>query len=181
MRRGPNKISIEHNIAKMELYDREDNVKEIAIFDSKFVSYISQYRWHSNQEKYVNAKFYDENGIKTNMTLHGAIIFLSGKEVNDDQEIDHHDGNRLNCLENNLRICSQSQNNQNQKQQQRNKSSKYKGVYFDNFSGRWKAQITYNYKHISLGSYLTENEAAQAYNDAAIKYFGEFAFLNIIE
>jgi hypothetical protein len=29
-----------------------------------------------------------------------------------------------------------------------------------------------------LGYFATEEEAAKVYNDAAIKYFGEFAWLN---
>lgn len=44
-------------------------------------------------------------------------------------------------------------------------------------TGKYRRSI-YIYMH--LGVFISENEAAQAYNKAAIKYFGEFAQLNKI-
>ena len=46
---------------------------------------------------------------------------------------------------------------------------------------KFGAKIKVNYKTINLGSYHTVDEAAKAYNDAAIKYFGTYANLNKIE
>lgn len=62
-------------------------------------------------------------------------------------------------------------------------SSKYKGVSRQKNvkTNPWMAQICYKKKRIYLGSYPTEEEAAQAYNSAAIQYFGEFARLNQLE
>ncbi len=40
------------------------------------------------------------------------------------------------------------------------------------------AKITVQYRQIYLGGYRSKEEAALAYNKAAIKYFGEFAVLN---
>jgi hypothetical protein len=42
----------------------------------------------------------------------------------------------------------------------------------------WRAQITVNYKNINLGRFMNEQEAALAYNAAALKYYGQFAVLN---
>jgi hypothetical protein len=55
-------------------------------------------------------------------------------------------------------------------------ASGYKGVYPER--DRWKAQITVDRRTEYLGTYLTPIEAAKAYNDAALEYFGEFARLN---
>jgi len=44
----------------------------------------------------------------------------------------------------------------------------------------WEAQIRVDYCRLYLGLFRSPEEAALAYNDAAIKYFGEFASLNKI-
>jgi hypothetical protein len=56
--------------------------------------------------------------------------------------------------------------------------SGYKGVT-PNGSG-WAAKIYYDGKSYHLGTYQTKKQAALAYNLAATKFFGEFAYLNEI-
>lgn len=54
--------------------------------------------------------------------------------------------------------------------------SKYKGVYYD--KGYWVATIKLDGRWNTLGSYLFEDDAATAYDDAAIEAFGDTAILN---
>jgi len=56
--------------------------------------------------------------------------------------------------------------------------SKYKGVSPQ--GKKWSARLTYQTKTIWLGLHDTEVGAALAYNEAAEKYFGEYARLNEI-
>lgn len=56
--------------------------------------------------------------------------------------------------------------------------SKYKGVFWEKRRSKWVAQIKVNYKHIYLGQYDNERDAAIAYNGAALLHHGEFALLN---
>ncbi len=94
-------------------------------------------------------------------------------------EIDHEDGDGLNCCKWNLRVATKSQNQANcRKPRRKGCTSRYKGVHA--FRGKWRAMIVVNRKTRHLGVYAGENEAAAAYNAAALEAFGEFARLNRI-
>ena len=134
--------------------------------DSEDVENIIKYYWHTVKGYPYCAE------IK--MYLHQFLL-----KTSDGLQIDHKDQNPLNNRKNNLRKCTNAQNSRNSKIPKNNKSG-YKGVSWHKASCKWRAQIGYNYKCIPLGLYHCKDEAAKAYNEAAIKYFGEFASLNKI-
>jgi hypothetical protein len=56
-------------------------------------------------------------------------------------------------------------------------ASKYKGVYL-NGKGKWHSTIRTGKKRLYLGQWDNELEAAKAYNEAALKYHGDFSCIN---
>jgi len=46
---------------------------------------------------------------------------------------------------------------------------------------KWKAQICVNNERIHIGLFENEDEAALAYNEYALDWFGKYASLNIIK
>jgi len=57
-------------------------------------------------------------------------------------------------------------------------SSRFKGVSYSKKTGRWRASIRPKGKSIYLGEFVTEKEAAIAYNKAALIHFGPNAYFN---
>lgn len=94
--------------------------------------------------------------------------------------IDHIDHNRSNNKIDNLRLVTKQQNNMNRSINKENPYG-YKGVYWRPDKGRFKAAIRHNSKDNFLGYYDTKEEAAAAYNTAAIEKFGQYAVLNVLE
>lgn len=152
--------------------------KRIQVDDEDY-DWLSQYNWMVNKE--ANGKFYVkryyamENGVKTMLRMHREIM----KPDNPKILIDHKDQNTLNNQRSNLREADYFQNRVNCKDKTRG-TSKHKGVCWAAKRRRWKCSIVIKGKCILVGYFKVENDAAKAYNEAAIKYHGEFAKLNII-
>lgn len=172
-----NEFNIETNILKIKLYNNKNIVVGEGLCDLIYETEVRKYKWYLDKG-YVATTLLDGNGRHKGL-LHQLIIQLSGKVVQPGEEIDHKDGNPLNCLDNNLRICTHSQNNHNQKLSSNNTSG-WKGVCWSKQNQKWQAYITVGGKQIHLGFFSIKEDAARAYNVAAIKYFGEFAVLNKI-
>lgn len=155
--------------------------EKLFFIDGEDFKIISEYKWSlcrgsKNGNLYVVRGKYDKINKKIkSIKLHRFILDCpSGLEV------DHIDGNTLNNCRSNLRICKTKENGRNRKKCFKKTSSIYKGVYFNKPCGKFIASIRFNKKFIYLGLFNTEEEAAKVYNEAAIKYHGEFANLNII-
>jgi hypothetical protein len=91
--------------------------------------------------------------------------------------VDHRNRNGLDNRRSNLRLATYSQNNCN-KPKRKNTSSRFVGVSFDKRGQHWVAYIHHNGKHIWLGRFDNEIDAAKARDKAARQYHGEFARLN---
>lgn len=101
------------------------------------------------------------------VTLHS---FLTGWSL-----VDHINGDGLDDRRVNLRAATHAQNNANVRLRRDNHSG-FKGVA-DSRSGRWRAYIGSS-PVLHIGTFDTPEEAARAYDAAAIQHFGEFARLN---
>jgi hypothetical protein len=149
------------------------NNSKIAIVSDHRFSELNQWHWHAYKDHnvwYAVRHTYLPNGKRTTIRMHQQIM----GSLPDGELIDHRDSNGLNNQDDNLRICSSRQNSQN-KRKSRTSRSKYKGIYFDKEMQKWRARISYEGKRINLGYFFSEKEAAQAYNEAAIKFYGDFA------
>lgn len=173
----PNEIIIENNIIRIKLYDNNDDEIAESITDLKYKLEVEKYKWHLTTRGRVATDLRDKNGKKITAFLHQLIIQLSGKNVLNNQMIDHKDNNPLNNLENNLRICTNAENNQN-KQKTKNNTTGMKGIYWHSKMNKWCSKITINGVSKHLGTFQTKEDAARAYNEAAKLYHGEFAVLN---
>jgi len=156
----------------MELTTTGNNFNNATILiDDDDFKKINKFKWYISRS--AKDKYYIAN--RNGQRLHRLIT-----DCQDGMEVDHINGNTFDNRKVNLRICSRSENSMNRKKSN-NKSSIYKGVSLYKRDMNWVSYIKINGKKISLGYFETEKEAAFAYNTAAIKYFGEFALLNIID
>lgn len=95
-------------------------------------------------------------------------------------QLDHKDQNRQNNKIRNLRICNHSLNRANSVNQRTNKTG-FRGVKVAPIKGKYYARIIVNGEDIYLGTFSNLQIAALAYNKAARKHFGAFAFQNMVK
>lgn len=135
---------------------------------------INQFKWtgsfRSNKIGSINRSKWDtKTKTKSTIPLANEILQIQGI-------IDHKDRNALNNQKLNLRPCNQQQNTVNTGSGFN--VSGYRGVSAN--KRNWTAKISFNGER-KTKTFSSKLEAAQWYDEQAIKYWGEFAVLNFPE
>lgn len=142
---------------------------KFAIVDDVDYEFLVKHKWFISG-RYIR-RTRKENG--KDVLIHRVIANCPENMV-----VDHINGNWLDNRKENLRVCTQHQNSMNKKKDIRGVTSKYKGVYFDKTSNKFRAQLKYKRKNYNLGRFENEEDAAKAYDSKSIELHGEFARLN---
>ena len=168
----------------MKLYG-EESMKRIALTQNK-VALVdnADYGW-LNQRKWFAVKngrcYYAGRHLSKSDSASKRIIFMHREiiYVPDGLEIDHINGNGLDNQRSNLCLCTHRENSRKQRLGRNNKTG-FKGVNVDRriSTKPYYAYIWVDNKRIYIGYYQTAKLAAQSYDQAALKYYGEFALTN---
>jgi hypothetical protein len=153
---------------------------QVAIVDDEDFEWLNKFNWHV--EKHKNSEYaarfdtarYVETGKNRKRYMHRDILGLTNSKI----KSDHRNGNGLDNRRNNLRAATNAQNGWSFQTKKKSATSRFRGISWVPKWGKWQAMICVNRNQIFLGYFKCETEAAKAYDEAAIKYFGEFAAPN---
>jgi hypothetical protein len=144
-----------------------------ACVDDADYGWLSQLKWHAYKSRniwYAKHSTY-ENGKISTIQMHQLLCPYA-------PVVDHINRNGLFNSRSNLRAATHSQNLGNRAKNLGKTTSRYKGVSWSKKRRRWDVYIGANGR---VGSFLSEIEAALAYDCAAEKKYGEFARFNFPE
>ena len=153
---------------------------KVAIVDDEDFEFLNQWKWHvaggsGSGTGYARRSIRLFNNKIISFNMHRVVMNPKNNE-----QIDHVNGNKFDNRKSNLRICTNTQNQHNVPLRKDNKSG-FKGVNWDKKTRKWHTRIRVDGNRFSLGYFNNKEQAALAYNEAALQYHGEFARLNSIE
>lgn len=150
---------------------RLTNSAHHAVVDSRFYNkVVALGPWSINGDGYARRSWAKRGEVRL---LHHVVW---GSRI----QLDHKNRNSLDCRRRNLRPATHSQNGANRGKPRGSYSSRFKGVCWDSFCGRWKASLTVGTRHTHLGRFDNEVAAARAYNRAAQETWAGFYLPNKI-
>jgi len=135
---------------------------------------LNTFKWHIDADGYFQAHTPMVNGKRKHVKIHRFITNAPTGMV-----VDHINHDKSDNRKANLRVCTHTENVRNM--QTRKQLNGIKGVYFTPNEKRKKKYlvcIRVDGRQKNIGRFLTQEEAANAYDIAAKLHYGEFACTN---
>jgi hypothetical protein len=158
---------------------------QVALVDDEdYEALVSGYKWRVHHSGVMRTS-YAQSSMRGSKPPRSVLLHRLIMNAPVGTEVDHINGDGLDCQRHNLRLATHRQNKQNvAKQRTRNgiaTSSRFKGVRWHIVGRFWVAQCKLNKKQVYLGCFQDDVAAALAYNAFALEHYGEFARLNEID
>ena len=133
-----------------------------ATVDDKDYEWVNQFKWQFDSHGYASRRDW------TNWKTGGTKIYMHRLVMknSEEKEVDHINGDGLDCRKSNLRFVTHSQNMLNRTMKNSNNTSGVRGIHFDKARNKWRASIKINYKSFMIGRYPTIYQAIHAYGYA---------------
>ena len=144
------------------------------------------FRWRVSTSKRVKvgdvagcvvANGYRKIRINKRLWLEHRLVWLHQCGAEPSAELDHINGDRADNRLINLRVADRTSNARNCRGHKDSRSGR-KGVHWDTTGKKWGARICVDRKQIYLGNFETVEQAAAAYDAAAMRHHGDFAKVN---
>lgn len=135
------------------------------IVDDDAPAWIFDVKWYAQRARhnfYAVREMLCIDGKRRAIRLHRIIV-----RAPQGLEVDHIDGDGLNNLRANLRICNNIENQHGYQRKPANTSSEFRGVCWHKATGKWLAQIQHNCHRLHIGLFDDEVEAARAFDTKA--------------
>jgi hypothetical protein len=153
--------------------------ERFATVDKEDFEWLSKFKWHAHKRgrTWYARRTVESEGLQKTDFMHRAILAHHGHDLTVG-EVDHINGDGLDNRKSNLQVISHAENIRKSRTQSNNTSG-FRGVSWHKRDQVWSAFIEVNNVRKYLGSFKSKINAALAYDEAARKYFGEFAKLNL--
>jgi hypothetical protein len=125
-------------MVRIPLRSRTGEVRAYALVDAIDQALAEGCRWSLHSDGYAYRQPVI-NGRKTTLFLHRVVM---GVQPHDGQQVDHRNGDRLDCRRSNLRIVTHAEQRQNVA-----RNPDRRGVYFARHRNKWYAQVKHRGKH----------------------------------
>lgn len=137
--------------------------------------YLSQWKWRF--DRYAVRTVHVRGNSKKTKVVFMHLVIAKRMRMSLKSEVDHKNQDKLDNQRHNLRPANDRQQNGNRGLRKDNTSG-YRGVTWKPKSRKWQAEIHLGKKKVYLGLHLSKRKAATAWNRAATKAFGKYAWLN---
>ena len=142
-----------------------------ALCDEEDFPFLSMFRWKVNKAEHL--AYPTTHLCDRNFYMHHLVMLQPDKA-----KVYHRDGNRFNNCRANLCSASKGQISASAEKRKCHCSSIYKGVSWTKRRANWEVHHFSFGKTTYLGTFVSEEAAARAYDKAAYAAYGDFARLN---